>query len=94
MSSIDRQRVATVRKPERMGIASAGSQPTNDPAALLAAADMLHALLVKRAVEITELLAGSVECSEEQRELAAIIEAIEAYKKVRWPNGGADSSRG
>jgi len=31
MSSIDRQRVATVRKPERMGIASAGSHPTNDP---------------------------------------------------------------
>jgi hypothetical protein len=92
MSSIDRQRVTAVRKPERMGIASAGSQwtqPTNDPAALIVAADMLHALLVKRAVEITELLARSVECSEEQRELAAIIDAIEAYKKVRrWSGDG------
>jgi len=48
---------------------------------------MLHALLVKRAVEITELLTGSVECSEEKRELAAIIDVIEAYKKVRRPSG-------
>jgi len=84
MSSIDRQRVTAVRKPERMGIASAGSQwtkPTNDPAALIMAADMLHALLVKRAIEITELLAGSIECSEKGRELAAINNGIEAYKK-------------
>jgi len=92
MSSIDRQRVTAVRNPKRMGIAFAGSQctqPTNDPAPLITAADMLHALLVKRAVEITELLASSVECAEEQRELAAIIDAIEAYKKVRWPTGNA-----
>ena len=51
------------------------------------AADSLHALLVQRAGE----LAGCAKGSEEERQLAAITDAIDAYEAMRWPNGKVDT---
>jgi hypothetical protein len=65
-----------------------------DIAALTSAADTLHALLVKRAIEIAELLDDMAGGSEEQHELAAVNDAIDAYKQVRWPSGRPDGGEG
>ena len=94
MSNIDRKRVAAVRKLERLGYTFAAGdwmQPANDAAAVAPAiTDALHALLVKRADE----LAGYTEGSDEERELATITDAIEAYEAVRWSGGRADGGKG
>jgi hypothetical protein len=94
MSTIDKQRIAAVRKLEGMGYTFAGGEWThsaNDtvgPTRL--AADALHALIIKRADD----LAGCSEGSDEERELAAITEAIETYVAVRWPDGRTDDGKG
>jgi hypothetical protein len=94
MSSIDKQRVAAVRKLEQLGYTFAGDW--HPPAGVTAAfpksaqADAMHALLVQRA----DALEGCIEGSEEERELAAISGAIEAYETIRWPNGKVDGGKG
>ena len=85
MSNIDKQRVAAVRKLEQLGytFAAGWMHPTYDTAPAPAITDALHNLVVKRADD----LEGCAEGSDEDRELAAITDAIEAYEVVRWPLG-------
>jgi hypothetical protein len=101
MSNIDKQRIAAVRKLEQLGYTFAdgdwhapggmiAATPPSVPAVPAAAADAMHALLVQRA----DALDGCPEGSEEERELAALTDAIEAYEAVRWPNGKVDGGEG
>ncbi len=53
-------------------------------------ADAKHALLVQRA----DQLDGFSEGSDEERELAAIVTAIEAYEGKRWPDGKEPGGKG
>jgi len=61
-------------------VASAGHAAL---AKLTKEADAMHALLVLRA----DALMGCTESSEEEEELSAITNAIEAYEAKRWPDG-------
>jgi hypothetical protein len=53
-------------------------------------ADGVHALLVKHA----DALEGCIEGSPEEVELAAIVDAIEAYEELRWPTGRVPGGKG
>jgi hypothetical protein len=94
MSTIDKQRIAAVRKLEQLGYTFAGDDwmhQANDPTAITPTiTDELHALLVKRADDLEACTEGS----HEERELAAIVRAIEAYEAVRWPTGKIAGGKG
>ena len=94
MSTIDKQRIAAVRKLEQLGYTFAGDDwmhQANDPTAITPTiTDELHAMLVKRADELGGCRAGS----DEERELAAIERAIGAYEAVRWPTGKIAGGKG
>ena len=53
-------------------------------------ADAMHALLVLR----VDALMGCTEGSEEEEELSAITDAIEAYEAKRWPDGKIPGGKG
>jgi len=93
VSTIDKQRVAAVRKLEQLGYTFAAGdsmQSANDAAAVVPAiTDALHALLVARA----DALVSCTEGSYEEAEFAHITDAIEAYEAVRWPGGRADGGK-
>jgi hypothetical protein len=50
----------------------------------------MHALLVERA----DALMGGTEGSSKEAELATLTDAIEAYEKVRWPDGRVARGKG
>ena len=86
---IDRKRIAAVRALEVLGFtyrngtwlpaAAAPSQALP----LIAEADAMHGALMRRA----GALAGCSEGLDEEAELEAIIDLIEAYEQKRWPLG-------
>jgi hypothetical protein len=95
MSNIDKQRIAAVRKLEQLGYTfAAGSwhAPAGASAAtpMSVQADTVYALLIQRA----DVLEGCTEGSEEERELSAITDAIEAYEGLRWPEGKVKGGKG
>jgi hypothetical protein len=94
MSTIDKQRIAAVKKLEQLGYTFAAGDwvhPANDAAAITPTiTDELHAMLVKRADE----LEGCAPGSGDERELAAIERAIGAYEAVRWPLGRTQDGKG
>ena len=88
MSIIDRQRIAAVKALEAMGYAFAAGEWQRPGSALATTAmregDALQALLVQRADQLAD----------EERELAAIVTAIEAYEGKRWPGGKVPDGKG
>ena len=94
MVDIDRQRITAVIRMEAKGYVFDGMewQPVEGATvpSLTTAADALHARLVMRA----DALAGCTEGSDEEGELVAIAEVVEAYEAVRWPEGKIAGGKG
>jgi hypothetical protein len=95
VSNIDKQRLAAVQKLEQLGYTFAGEwmHPANDRSVAVlvpAVTDPMHALLVQRADELENCAKGSVE----EAELEGIVDVIEAYEAVRWPEGKAPGGKG
>ena len=83
MSTIDKQRIAAVRKLEAMGYVFHEHDWTGPTIQSTFESDAMHAVLVLRA----DAIEGFTQGSEEEREFAMIAEALEAYEAVRWPDG-------
>jgi hypothetical protein len=90
MSTIDKQRIAAVRKLEAMGYVFHEHDWTGPAIPVTFEADAMHALLVLRADAIEGCTGGS----EEEREFAMIAEAVEAYEAIRWPDGKVQGGKG
>jgi len=96
--NIDKKRVAAVRKLEALGYRYQGGQwvPASPSVAagprslMTAESDAMHGVLVHRA----DALEGCLKGSEEEIELKAIVDAIEAYETVRWPTGKVNGGKG
>ncbi|HEX7072633.1 MAG TPA: hypothetical protein VF226_01195 [Hyphomicrobiaceae bacterium] len=91
MGEIDKQRVSAVRTLEEIGYVWDGIrwQPQRE-AAYWPEADTLHALLMDRA----EVLSGCIEGTEQEDELRALADALEAYEARRWPEGKVPGGKG
>lgn len=91
--SIDKQRVQAVELLTLLGHRWDGAQWSSSTSAgepLTREADTMHGLLMDRA----ERLAGCLEGSDEETELEAIAQALEAYEAKRWPQGKIDGGKG
>jgi hypothetical protein len=83
---IDRQRIAAVRALEAIGYryhAGEWLSPGAPPLPPTTEADAMHGMLMLRADALADCAAGS----EEEIELQAIVDLIEAYEAKRWPLG-------
>ena len=85
---IDRQRIAAVRALERLGYGYSHrtgewQPPAAPPLPLTAEADAMHGALMRRA----DTLADCTKGSDEEGELEAIVDLLEAYEAKRWPLG-------
>jgi hypothetical protein len=83
---IDRKRISAVRALEALGYVYRDDEwlpPTSAPISITAEADSMHGVLMDRA----DALMGCTENSEEEAELKAIVDTIEAYEAKRWPLG-------
>jgi hypothetical protein len=92
---IDRQRIAAVRALETLGYsyrAGGWMAPVGaaTPLSLLAKADAMHGALMRRA----DALAGCTDGSDEEAEIRATVDAIEAYEIKRWPLGKEPGCKG
>jgi hypothetical protein len=99
MINIDKRRIAAVRKLEALGYsfrdgewvpASTPSMSEAPQSVMTAASDAIHGALVQRA----DALEGCTEGSDEEAELKAVVDAIEAYEAVRWPLGKEPGGKG
>ena len=98
MINIDKQRVAAVRKLEALGYSYRGDEwvpalpsVAVGPRSLMTGElDAMHGVLVQRA----DALEGCLKGSEEEIELKAIVDAIEAYEALRWPTGKVNGGKG
>jgi hypothetical protein len=91
MSIVDRQRITAVQKLEDMGYRFSDGEwvrPAED-SVRAPGGDTMHTLLVKRADELANCAKGSVE----ERELAAVGAAIEAFEEM-WDIDGTIGSKG
>ena len=92
MTNIHKQRIAAVQILTMLGYNFVGGEwraPAGTVASLVPEADAMFALLMGRA----DALMGCTEGSEEERELTAITDAIEAYEIKRWPEGKIRAGR-
>jgi hypothetical protein len=87
---LDKKRIAAVRMLEALGYNYIDGewllwlQPVGaSHSRQLTEADAMHGMLMRRA----DALAGCLEGSDEEVELKAIVDAIEAYEARRWPLG-------
>jgi hypothetical protein len=81
---------ATSPQPRCAGGKTKEAKSGDAVAHLATVADAMYALLVRRADE----LVGCTENSPEETELAAIVDAIEAYEDKRWPLGKMAGGKG
>jgi hypothetical protein len=93
---IDKQRIKAVRTLQALGYCYRGGKWVS-PAALGAAplpmtaeADALHGALMR----CPDALTGCLEGSDEEAELRATLDAIEAYEVKRWPLGMEPGGKG
>jgi len=89
---IDKQRISAVRTLEALGYGycngewlprSAATGTVGAPLPFTAEADAMHGMLMLQA----DALADCTESSEEETELQAIVDLLEAYEVKRWPLG-------
>jgi len=84
MGEIDRQGISAVKKLHELGLAwHGGTWRTVGGGDLIAEADAMHAMLVRRADD----LEGCSNGSPEQAVLASIVYAIEAYEEKTLADG-------
>jgi hypothetical protein len=96
MSTIDRQRIAAVRKLQAMEYAFDGGdwlppEDTQGPKLVTwTEADALHAKLV----QLADTLDGCAEGSQQEAVRYALTKAINGYQSVRWPQGRVADGKG
>jgi hypothetical protein len=90
MSNIDKQRITAVRKLEALGYVFHERDWTGPTIPSTFETDAMHALLVLRA----DAIEGFTDGSEEERELAMIADALEAYEAKRWSDGKEPGGKG